>query len=134
MLHIIEKYKSFFKFCIVGGCATAIDFVLYMLLSAVIPVHAAKTISMICSCTFSFIMNKLWSFEAKDSRTFAEIPKYIITQIVNISLNVGMNSLFLKITGNKIISFVCATGFTMLINFLLQKHFVFKKTKGNETK
>ena len=46
------KWKEVFRFLIIGGIATLIDFIVYFWLSQFIPIMEAKTISMIVSCTY----------------------------------------------------------------------------------
>lgn len=123
--------KKFVKFIIVGAFSTAIDFIIYFYLSKIIDIVIAKTVSMICSSIFSYFLNKLWTFNIKDKKNFKYILKYYITFAINVLTNVSMNYIVFTNTNNKIIAFVFATGVAMMVNYLLQKFFVFKKGSFN---
>lgn len=117
---------SFTRFIIIGGTATCIDFTIYMLLSQWISFSYAKAISMIISCVFSFFINKKWTFHDKEAINTIKISKYVISQGINIVINVSMNAFVLEISNIKILAFIIATATAMVANFLLQKNFVFK--------
>lgn len=127
MRDFLKRNISFLKFCIVGGCSTLIDFVIYYALSMKVHLLVAKTISMCCSMVFSYFLNKTWSFSSKTSDVKSEVPKYILVQIVNLLINVSTNYLTFEVTKNKILAFVVATGLAMIVNYLLQRVYVFKK-------
>lgn len=127
MKDFFKRNISFFKFCVVGGCSTLIDFAIYYALSVQIHLLLAKTTSMSCSMVFSYFFNKIWSFSSKTGNVRNEVPKYILTQIINLLINVSINYLVFKITKNKILAFVVATGLAMIVNYLIQRVYVFKK-------
>lgn len=125
------ELKGVLKFLIVGGTATFIDFCIYFVLSQRINVSVAKFISLLISCTYSFFLNKAWTFRVKEKANAAYVLKYILSQGVNISVNVLTNYMMLRVSGEKLVSYVVATGAGMTVNFLLQRFFVFK---GSERK
>jgi putative flippase GtrA len=60
--------------------------------------------------------------------------KYIVGQILNISVNTLVNFIFYNITSNKMIAFIIATGIAMFVNFIFQNYIVFRskeKVKWN---
>lgn len=122
--------KTLVRFIIVGGCCTLIDFGIYMLITEYVGAIIGKGISMGCSMVVNFFLNKFWSFSARGTTSKLELPKYICTQIVNISVNVSVNAGILYMLNMKIVAFVCATGIAMVVNYLLQKFWVFKKEKS----
>lgn len=126
---MFTKYSKELRFLITGGSSTLIDFIIYMVLSSSIKISVAKFISMTVSSVYSFFINKNWTFSNKEKVSFILIVKYIFCMIVNIIINTSTNSLIFKITQNKIISFVIATGVAMIANFLIQKEIVFRGGK-----
>ena len=120
------KWKEVFRFLIIGGIATLIDFIVYFWLSQFIPIMEAKTISMIVSCTYAFFMNKVWTFEVGKKNSTIYIVKYMVAQGVNIGINVSINMGICYIVGNKLIAYIIDTGIAMICNFCMQKFFVFK--------
>jgi putative flippase GtrA len=115
------------KFIMTGGLCTCIDFSIYMCLSTVIGISYAKCISMFCSCTVSFFLNKFWTFRDKKSYTVRQVLKFAIVQLINISVNVGSNTIIYELTQIKILAFVFATLSAMTINYLLQRKIVFRE-------
>lgn len=121
------KHKRVIRFLIVGGISTCIDFLIYYSLNRFIDISISKLISMICACSFSFVLNRTWTFSFKGKRILIQILKYIFVQMINISVNVSINYFTFKFTGIKLLAFVFATAVAMVVNYLLQKIFVFKE-------
>ena len=121
--------KSEFRFLIIGGCSTLIDFIIYMIISNYINITLAKLCSMMIASVFSYIFNKNWTFKDKENTSIKLVMKYVFSQIINILVNTMTNTLVYNMTRIKILSFVCATAIALVINFLLQKIVVFNGGK-----
>lgn len=128
IMKIINKNK-FVKFIFVGGTATCIDFVIYMILNNFINLSIAKVISMVTSCIYSYFLNKKWTFECKEKNNSSQIIKYTFSQIINVTTNVLVNFIIYKITNIKIIAYIIATLVAMTVNYVLQKKYVFRGVK-----
>lgn len=128
MLKYIRN-NSFIKFCIVGGGSTLLDLSIYLLLFNVTDAVIAKIVSMGCSMVFSYNLNKRWSFRVDTKKTKREIGSYFVTQLVNLSVNVGINSFVLSVTNMKLVAFAVATLVAMTVNYTLQKVWVFRKRR-----
>lgn len=127
--------RELLRFLLIGGTATLIDLILYLLLGLWIPASFSKFLSMSCSCVFSFFMNRRWTFESREKITVLQVTKYVAVQLVNIGVNVGINALVLYSLGApKLAAFVAATGTAMAVNFLLQKFLVFRAEPGGNRK
>lgn len=113
------------RFLLVGGAATGMDFVLYMVLGVWISNLWAKLISMGCACAFSFFCNRSWTFRDDSSLKISTVVRYVLSQLVNIGVNVSVNSLCYGLSGSRIFSFAVATATAMTVNYLLQKWVVF---------
>lgn len=122
-----EELKKIIKFLFTGGVATAIDFVIYFVVSQWINVTLAKTISMCLSCTYSYCINKAWTFRVKEKTNKAYVMKYVFSQVVNIVVNVVSNTIIYNMTEKKFIAYILATGIAMVCNYILQRFFVFRK-------
>lgn len=121
--------KHIFKFLVVGGTSTLLDYIVYLLLLNFIHIAIAKTISMLCAIILSYFLNKIWTFEYKNNTDLTLVIKYVLTQAVNISINVSCNYLVFTLYPNKHIAFIIATIVATIVNFLLQKYFVFNKRR-----
>lgn len=119
--------KSVIKFLAVGGCCTFIDYSIYMMIVDKIGALGGKGISMGCSMIINYLLNKYWSFDAKKTKKGKEITRYILSQVANITVNMSINFIVLSVIGQKTIAFLCATGVAMIVNYLLQRFWVFKK-------
>ena len=126
-----SKYSTLCRYLITGCCTTTLDFVVYILLTKIglfIPV--AKFTSSALMFVLSFLLNKYWSFNAGKGNTAKQSWKFIIAQTLNICTNTAVNSLVLSICDIKIIAFAFATLAGMIIGFVLQCFWVFKKEKS----
>lgn len=115
----------FFRFIISGGITTGIDFVLYLFLANYIYLYIAKAISMIIAMVCSFFINRYWSFNNTTIKVSKSIPRFIFAQSINLVVNISSNYLIFILLNNKIIAFIGATFIAMIVNFILQKNYVF---------
>ena len=115
------------RFVLVGGISTAIDFIIYMLLSMKLPVEISKGISMVSASVFSYFANKNYTFKNKDKTNIGYIIKFYIVFAANLAANIAINSLLYHSTGYKVLSFIIATLAGMTVNYVGQKIFVFSK-------
>ena len=115
---IIDTFelKQIFKFCVGGGSAVLMDFVVYILLKQYIALSVAKMISFVIGAAIGFLINKLWTFE---SRNFRFALLYAVSATANTMVNKGV----LSLSNITIIAFLCATAVSTIINFLGQKFF-----------
>lgn len=129
MKEILNKFdlKELLKFCVGGGSAVIVDFLVYILLKLYMPVSAAKAISFVAGAAVGFVINKLWTFESK---TFlpSEILKYVLLYAISATANTLVNKGVLMAADITALAFLCATGVSTVLNFLGQKFFVFAKS------
>lgn len=118
---------SVFRFLLVGGASTTLDFVIYTVLGRWIPATPAKLISMLCSTLLAFFINKNWTFQNKEQGLLVSLGKYYLAQAANIATNVTVNAVLLRLTDRRVLAFVGATGVAMCVNYLLQRLFVFRR-------
>ena len=124
-LRDLYRYEKIIKFILSGSVSTSIDLCIYMILSSEVNIILSKIISTTIACIISLIINKNWTFQYNKNMSLILILKYIIVQIINILCNVTTNTIIYKITQEKLISFIIATLCAMIVNFLLQKYYVF---------
>lgn len=126
MNKIRNKYKSIFRFIVIGGLTTLIDFIIYWFISKCLNVTISKVISMLLASIFSFYFNKVWTFSNADSKKIKYLWKYYVTFSLNVLINTTVNTTVFYHTGEKVIAFVIATGVATTFNYLMQKLWVFK--------
>jgi putative flippase GtrA len=139
----IEKYQQLRRelrsFIIIGIAATLIDFTLYSIFQHFIVYSIAKTCSFLCGTTFTYLLNKFFTFK-QTKHSNKEVLKFATLYSLSLIANVSVNSAVIHILKTYfssfaflthpvviIVAFVSATGVSTIINFTGQKLWVFKK-------
>lgn len=135
----MKKYKAaiwqFIQFNIVGILNTAVDFLVFTLLTEIAGLQyiAAKVLSYSCGVLNSYIVNSSWTFRRERKRTKKEFFLFICVNVA--SLCVSLASMYVCRNWLHIYSdFLCnliATPIAMAVNFFGNKLFVFKYNSQN---
>ena len=125
MKNINNLIEKFLKFLLVTGGATAIDLTLYIILFDYLGPLLAKLTSITIASAAAFFMNKYFTFTDENKIDPPMVIKYVLVQFANIACNVGINTASYYYTDMKIFSFILATVVATIVNFILQKKFVF---------
>lgn len=131
MINKIKDNKlllQIFKFLIVGGTATVIDFIVLFILKEFIGLNeiVANTISFTVSVIYNYIASVKWVFDVdKDKNKSKQFITFITFSIIGLLLN----NLILWICIDKLsiyylIGKVIATGLVMVFNFITRKMFL----------
>lgn len=118
------------RYIISGMSAVFTDFVSYILLYELLNINASisKGTSYILGAFLAFIMNKLWTFEtAKSHKTHIALIKFTILYGFSFTLNILINAVVLELTAFTLFAFALATCTSIVVNYLGQKFWVFKK-------
>jgi putative flippase GtrA len=136
------------RFVITGIISVVIDFSVYQALLGIgIPRGIAKSASFFFGAAVGFVINKLWTF-GSDKGLGKEIPRYVLLYASTAVINAIVNAIVLRVlalaffaeiigllplrfdaaTILTILAFLCATGVSMVLNFLGLKLFVFSNT------
>lgn len=118
-----KLFRQIFKFGIVGGIATVIDFGIFALLTQLLHMNylLAQIISFGISLTFNYIASIKWVFDAKK-----QTPKETIIFVILSIIGLGINELLLYI-GVDLLHFheliikLLATAVVMVYNFVTRK-------------
>lgn len=130
---IAIKYKSFWRFAVVGCTNTFVDFAVFTILREIFDVHylwcqvAGYTIGTLNS----FVLNKNWTFESKTSRfqTSMQFGKFIFVNLVSLGVSlIGLRILNGYYHLNVYIGKVAVTAIAQLINYSGYRFWVFKNT------
>jgi len=132
-LPFLERHNSvrqFMKFCIIGSTNVAIDFSIYFILTRLFKIYfiIANVGSFLCAITWSFYMNKRWTFRHALSGDMKK--KYIKFFIVN-AIGVTLQTLILYILVtfgemHDLLSKCIAIVLVTFWNFFASKYWVFK--------
>ena len=117
-----------FKFIVVGGTATVIDFVVLFILKEFIGLNeiVANTISFTVSVIYNYIASVKWVFDVDQDKNKS---KQFITFIIFSIIGLLINNLILWICIDKLsiyylIGKAIATGIVMVFNFITRKMFL----------
>lgn len=88
------------KFSFVGGTAFALDFAIYFILTRYghVPYLLSRVISIACAFAWNFLMNRNWTFQARDGAMSRQACRFIIvmgtTSLLNLVLmHIGVSIL-----------------------------------------
>lgn len=129
---LIKTYKEpiaqFVKFNLVGIINTAVDFVIFTLLTFSGLHHLiSQIISYSCGMVNSYLLNKSWTFKHKKKSSGREAVKFIVVNIIALSIALLFLYIFRDLMGmHVLLSKVFATGFSVVVNFVGNKFWVFK--------
>ena len=126
-----ESLREIVLFVFIGGCSTAIDFILYLLFLNAVNVVIAKGASMIAASVFSYVLNKTLTFRVRKKTDTGMVVRFYIVFVLNLIANVSVNWLFYSLLQAKLVPFILATAAGMAVNFLGQKYFVFRERRDN---
>lgn len=127
-----KKYKKIyfqiFKFIVVGGIATIIDFILLILLKELLSLNTiiANTISFSVSTIYNYIASVKWVFDVnKKKNSSVNFILFIIFSILGLIINNIILSICIEmLNAHYIVSKILATMFVMIFNFVTRKKFL----------
>jgi len=117
------------RFILVGSTTVFIDFICYFgCLELGIKTSLAKSIGFIAGMIFAWFANRNYTFSSRCSRHrfFAFTLLYILTLVLNVSVNQYCLLLFGTSSIAVLFAFVVATGISAFTNFTGMKFFIFK--------
>ncbi|NCT10462.1 MAG: GtrA family protein [Flavobacteriia bacterium] len=136
------------KFTLIGIFAVFVDLIFYYTFLNVLPKDSSliikneeisKALSFLCGMTFSYFLNKFWTWKKKD-RSKRRVAKFALIYGISLLVNVTVNSVLIFLLHNYkylidlpnkyLIAFLGATCVSALINFAGQKFWVFKAEKN----
>ncbi|MDI3542495.1 MAG: hypothetical protein PWP57_98 [Candidatus Atribacteria bacterium] len=122
---------QFIKFNLVGIMNTAVDFGVFMILNRYLGLiyTISQVISYSCGMVNSYFFNKFWTFQKKEGFTAVEVVKFIFVNLCSLGVSLLVLYVLQSKGGWKVLpSKVLATGFSVGVNFLGNKFWVFETT------
>ena len=129
--YIIRKFpvlKQLIKFFLVGASNTALDFVIYIILTRVFHLYylIAATISFIVAVTWSFTLNRSWTFKVKRGLA-TQYPIFFLVNFGVLLLNNGILYLLVDYSRvNDLLAKLLASLILGIINFTINKLWTFR--------
>lgn len=123
--------KTFARFCVVGVMNTAVDVVVYFILTrflglADFPI-VAKACSYLVATLNSFYFNHTWTFERTEAVTTRNIARYFATVGLGIFINAGIHWLDVRVVHMPdLLSVLVAAAGTVIWGFAWSQFYVFR--------
>lgn len=126
---MIRLTKQFIKFCLVGFTNLGIHLLLFFLLTRFAGFHYifASVLAFIVAVSWSFFINKKWTFRNHDCNHQEQYVKFFIANIIAFTINILLLSVFIEllhlydILAQFIASVICS-----FINFTINRFWAFK--------
>ena len=127
---LLSLKTQLLRFVLTGGFSAMVDYGLLWLLSEVFGVQldAAKALSFVAGTLTAYLINRRWTFGAAPSRSrFLKVMAlYALTFVVQVGVfHVVLTAVEVK-PHAKLIAFVIAQGTATVINFVVQRVWIFK--------
>ena len=133
MKHFIRKFignhpKTFFRFCIVGGINTVIDYSLFLLFFYAFNFHllAANALGFFVATGNSYVLNKFWTFG--DGHNKVNLRQFLTFLAVTTSALI-LSSVAIYLCAKIVPEYIAklmAIGVTVMWNYTGSRFFVFK--------
>lgn len=124
-----KNILTFIKFGLTGVANTLIDFLVFTLLSTVFSfnIYLSQIFGYVCGMVNSYLINHSWTFNSKNKMLSFELIKFIITNTIMLLISLGALKVATDYLGlTKIPAKIVVTAFTLCLNFLISKIWVFK--------
>lgn len=129
MKFINDGVIRFIKFGMVGVINTLVNWIIFFILNALGMYYIlANIIAYILGTVNSYLWNTLWVFKYKDKASTETTIKFIILNLIGLGLNTGILYVLVDLCNlNKFIGLVTTTAIVMIINYIVNKIWVFSK-------
>lgn len=124
--------SKFIKFMIVGGSAFVIDVGGYFLLTRFLkfPYLLARFISIIAAFIWNFIINRYWTYQAKDGVLSIQLKRFTITMVCTYSLSLLLMKLAVGVLKlPDISSLIIISMIIAVINYFIHKNWSYASGK-----
>ena len=129
MKFINDDLIRFIKFGMVGVLNTLVNWVIFFIINAFGMYYIlANIIAYNLGTIHSYLWNTLWVFKYKEKASTDTTIKFVILNVVGLGLNTGILYVLVDLCNlNKFIGLVITTGIVMIINYVVNKLWVFSK-------
>lgn len=129
MEFLSDDLFRFIKFGLVGILNTLINWILFIILNILgLYYIISNIIAYSISTLNSYLWNSNWVFKYGGDNLKETSLKFIILNIIGLTLNTIILYLLVDIVGlRKLIALIITTGIVMILNYFINKIWVFKK-------
>ncbi|QYR22797.1 GtrA family protein [Paenibacillus sp. sptzw28] len=131
-----NRFIQMLKFGLVGAVNTAVDLIVFTLLTAQgLPYLAAQIISYSCGVLNSYLLNRSWTFRHGSSRKGKEIIRFIIVNLTALAVSSALLTWLYRPDGSALTlpaSKLIVTCASMVINYAGSRYWVFGSLANNK--
>jgi putative flippase GtrA len=126
-----ETFRQFIKFCLVGIFNTIIDYGVYLFFTRSLGLYFlyANILAILIAMTFSFFVNKYWTFKNFEKKIKSQYAKFFLIGIVYFFL---YNIIFYLCVHNfkiyDLLAKIIAIAIGLSWNFVANKYWTFRKS------
>ncbi len=117
---------QFIRFCCVGVANVLVDYGVYRALGFVMPIYAARFLSWVVACLFSYAINRRWTFKARDKGLWP-VVRFGVVNAASLALGLGLLYLFTGLGFGPTAAFWLTLPFTTVSNYLGYKLWSFRE-------
>lgn len=135
---------QFIKFGFVGGINTAVDYLVFALLSALLGVniYIAQTCGYIAGMLNSYLMNRSFTFKTGERFFSWQLAKFVISNLATLGVSMLVISFFVNMVRTSgfgagfseeqvnLLAKLPTVCVTIVLNFVLSRFWVFKNKKA----
>ncbi len=122
-----KDFIAFIKFGITGVLNTAVDFVVFFLVSPIIGIYPAQIVGYTCGMINSFFINRNWTFKSGESFFSPTFVKFAAANLITMGISIVVLAVFTQfLLLDILISKILTTVITLIFNFLLSRLWVFR--------
>lgn len=131
---LLSLKTQLLRFVLTGGFSAVVDYGLYWLLHNVLGVQldVAKAVGFLAGTLTAYLINRRWTFGAAPSRS--RFVKVMVLYALTFAVQVGINHFVFASLGDgpwrQPIAFVVAQGTATVINFIVQRVWIFRTGKA----
>jgi putative flippase GtrA len=124
---VLSLKTQLLRFVLTGGFSAIVDYGLLELLSTAfgVQVDLAKALSFIAGTLTAYLINRRWTFGAEPSRS--RFVKVMALYALTFAVQVGVFHVLFGAFGSKPLAFVIAQGAATVINFIVQRVWIFRR-------
>ena len=132
------KYKEIINYIIFGGLTTITNFVVYFICTKLFSIDEviSNGIAWFLSVLFAYVTNKIFVFESKTHgiKELVEMSSFFLARVLSgICCDVGTFALMVKVFAiNDVVAKIVTQVMVIVMNYVLSKLVIFKKTSNKE--
>lgn len=127
--HKVKLGKEFIKFCLVGVTNLTLYFSIYVTLTRLAHWHyiPAAIVGNVIAVTWSFVVNRYWTFKNKQGNQRAQYVKFIISNVICVGISLTLLTILIEVFRiYDIYAQMICTVLVAFINFSLNRFWTFR--------